>query len=53
MAIGTVRRTKGRLLILDRNGSTYAVDTRNLVGYEVKHGASELVMQSSLGAFGD
>ncbi|MFB6127020.1 MAG: DUF2797 domain-containing protein [Halolamina sp.] len=53
MASGTVRGTKGRLLVLDRGGSTYAVDMRDLVGYEVERGTDEREMQSSLGAFGD
>lgn len=52
MATGTVRGTKGRLLILDRGGSTYSVDLRDLVGYDVEEGSSEREMQSSLGAFG-
>ncbi|MFC6726711.1 DUF2797 domain-containing protein, partial [Halobium palmae] len=38
LATGTVRGTKGRLLVLDRNGTTYAVDVRDLVGYEVEDG---------------
>lgn len=52
MASGTVRGTKGRLLVLDRGGSTYAVDLRDLVGFDVEEGANEREMQSSLGAFG-
>ncbi|NHX35541.1 MULTISPECIES: DUF2797 domain-containing protein [Halolamina] len=52
MATGTVRGVKGRILLLDRAGSTYAVDMRKLVGYEVREGTSEREMQSSLGAFG-
>jgi hypothetical protein len=52
MATGTVRGVKGRLLILDRGGSTYGVDMRALVGHEVTTGSEEREMQSSLGAFG-
>lgn len=52
MAAGTVRGVKGRLLVLDRGGSTYAVDMRSLVGHEVTEGTAEREMQSSLGAFG-
>ena len=52
VAAGTVRGTKGRLLIVDRGGSTYAVDMRELVGYEVQKGRSSQELQSSLGAFG-
>jgi hypothetical protein len=51
MATGTVRGTKGRVLLLDRGGTTYAVDMRDLVGYDVTEGASEREVQSSLGAF--
>ncbi|SEJ11242.1 DUF2797 domain-containing protein [Halohasta litchfieldiae] len=51
IATGTVRGTKGRLLVVDRGGSTYAVDMRNLVGYEVTDGRSSRELQSSLGSF--
>ncbi|MEF8779595.1 MAG: DUF2797 domain-containing protein [Haloferacaceae archaeon] len=52
MLTGTVRGTKGRILVLDRGGSTYAVDLRDLVGHEVGSGRSPRDRQSSLGAFG-
>ncbi|AUV81510.1 DUF2797 domain-containing protein [Salinigranum rubrum] len=52
IATGTVRGTKGRILVLDHAGSTYAVDLRDLVGYELREGAVERDLQSSLGAFG-
>ena len=52
VAAGTVRGTKGRLLILDRDGSTYAVDMRDLVGYNVTEGRRSRELQSSLGSFG-
>ena len=51
LATGTVRGTKGRVLVLDREGSSYAVDLRDLVGYEVRRGATDRSLQSSLGAF--
>jgi len=51
IATGTVRGTKGRLLVVDREGSTYGVDMRNLVGYEVTDGRSSRELQSSLGSF--
>ncbi len=51
VAAGTIRGTKGRLLLLDRDGSTYAVDMRELVGYEVREGRSSRELQSSLGSF--
>jgi hypothetical protein len=51
MATGTVAGTKGRVLLLERKGTTYAVDMRDLVGYDVTEGASDSDVQSSLGAF--
>ena len=51
MATGTVRGTKGRLLVLDRGGSTYAVDMRDLVGYEVTERRQSCELQSSLDSF--
>ncbi|WP_232701221.1 DUF2797 domain-containing protein [Halobacterium wangiae] len=51
MATGTVVGTKGRVLLLDRGGTTYAVDMRDLVGYDVREEASDREVQSSLGAF--
>jgi hypothetical protein len=38
--------------VLDYAGSTYAVDLRDLVGYELTDGGTERDLQSSLGAFG-
>jgi len=52
LAAGRIQGTKGRLLVLDRDGSTYAVDTRDLVGYEVREGRATRDLQSSLGALG-
>jgi hypothetical protein len=52
LATGRVRGTKGRLLVLDHGGSTYAADMRDLVGYEVIEGDTDRRLQSSLGAFG-
>jgi len=51
IAAGTVRGTKGRLLVLDRAGTTYAVDLRDLVGHEVTPGAASRDLQASLGAW--
>ncbi|MFB6102814.1 MAG: DUF2797 domain-containing protein [Haloplanus sp.] len=51
VATGRVRGTKGRLLVLDHAGSTYVVDLRELVGYEVTEGGTDRRLQSSLGAF--
>ncbi|AUX08671.1 hypothetical protein AArcSl_1033 [Halalkaliarchaeum desulfuricum] len=51
MLTGTVRGTKGRILVLDRGASTYAVDLRDLVGHEVVPERSRRERQSSLGAF--
>jgi hypothetical protein len=51
VATGTVRGTKGRVLVLDRAGGTVAVDMRDLVGYELRAGTSSRDVQSSIGAF--
>ncbi|MFB6195079.1 MAG: DUF2797 domain-containing protein [Haloplanus sp.] len=51
LATGRVRGVKGRLLVLDHGGSVYAVDLRDLVGYEVTAGGTDRHLQSSLGAF--
>lgn len=52
LATGVVVGTKGRVLVLENGGSTYAVDMRDLVGYELEEGGSGRDLQSSLGAFG-
>jgi len=52
LATGTVIGTKGRLLVLDRGGGMYAVDLRDLIGYELEPGETEQDLQASLGAFG-
>jgi hypothetical protein len=52
LATGTIRGVKGRVLVLERGGSTYAVDLRDLVGHEVEAEATDRRLQSSLGAFG-
>jgi hypothetical protein len=51
LASGTVRGTKGRVLVLDRAGSAYAVDLRDLVGHELVPSDTDRQLQSSLGAF--
>jgi hypothetical protein len=51
LATGTVRGTKGRLLVLSNGGSTYAVDLRDLIGYELAPGRPDRDLQSSLRAF--
>jgi hypothetical protein len=51
MATGTVLGTKGRVLLLDRRGTTYAVDMRDLVGYDVTPGESDGDVQASLESF--
>ncbi|WP_257300127.1 DUF2797 domain-containing protein [Haloarchaeobius sp. FL176] len=48
---GTVRGVQGRVLVLDRGGTTYAVDLRELVGYGVTREATDRRLQSSLGSF--
>jgi hypothetical protein len=52
LATGTVRGVKGRLLVLDNAGGTYAVDLRALLGHEVNEERSDRDIQSSLGKFG-
>ena len=53
LATGTVIGAKGRLLVLERGGTTYAVDMRDLVGYELEErgDGQRRQRQSSLGAF--
>ena len=51
LATGTVRGAKGRVVVLDNGGSTYAIDLRNLVGHELTDGGTDRDLQSSLGAF--
>lgn len=51
LATGTVRGTQGRVVVLETNGSTYAVDMRDLVGYDIESGGTDRQLQSSLGAF--
>ncbi|WP_440991419.1 DUF2797 domain-containing protein [Haloarchaeobius baliensis] len=48
---GTVRGVQGRVLVLDRGGTTYAVDLRDLVGRGVSPEESDRRLQSSLGSF--
>lgn len=50
-AAGTVIGTKGRVLVLERSGSRFAVDMRSLIGHELEHGTSGRELQSDLGAF--
>ncbi|WP_276301573.1 DUF2797 domain-containing protein [Halorussus lipolyticus] len=51
LASGEVRGVQGRVLVLERGGTTYAVDLRDLVGYEIHEEESERELQSSLAAF--
>jgi hypothetical protein len=53
LASGRIRGTKGRLLVLDHAGSVYAVDMRDLVGFEVTEGSTDRRLQASLFAFDD
>jgi len=52
VASGTVVGVKGRLLVLENGGTTYAVDMRDLVGYDLEEGPTGRDLQSSLGSFG-
>lgn len=49
---GTVIGTKGRLLVVELAGGTYAVDLRDLVGHDLETGRPDRDLQASLGAFG-
>ncbi len=51
VARGTVRGVKGRVLVVARGGTDYAVNLRDLVGHEVTEGGPATDRQSSLGAF--
>jgi hypothetical protein len=51
IAAGTVIGTKGRILALDRAGTAYAVDLRDLLGYELLEGTDGRALQASLDAF--
>lgn len=51
LVTGCVHGTKGRILILEYQGNTYAVDLRDLVGYELSEGATERELQASLESF--
>jgi hypothetical protein len=48
---GVVRGVKGRVLVLDHRNTTYAVDMRDLVGYELHEGATDRELQASLDGF--
>jgi len=50
---GAVWGTQGRVLVVENGAGTYAVDMRDLVGYEVTAKGTDRQLQSSLGAFGD
>ncbi|ELZ14116.1 DUF2797 domain-containing protein [Natrinema thermotolerans] len=52
IASGTVVGVKGRLLVLETGGTAYAVDMRDLVGYDLEGGRPDRNLQSSLGSFG-
>lgn len=52
LATGTILGVKGRLLVLEHGGNSYAVDTRDLIGHELLPVATDRELQSSLGNFG-
>ncbi|WP_247731461.1 DUF2797 domain-containing protein [Halovivax limisalsi] len=52
IATGRIVGCKGRLLVLERGGTTYAVDLRELVGHRVRTDTTDRHLQSSLGSFG-
>jgi hypothetical protein len=51
IATGTVLGVKGRIVVLAYNGTTYAVDARDLVGHDVTPRAATRDTQSSLDSF--
>ena len=51
IATGTVRGTQGRVLVLDHAGGTYAVNLRDLVGFELTAGDTDRALQSSFSRF--
>ncbi|WP_255169659.1 DUF2797 domain-containing protein [Natrononativus amylolyticus] len=51
IASGTVVGVVGRLLVLERGNTDYAVDMRDLVGYDLERGDTGRRLQSSLAAF--
>ncbi len=51
LASGTVVGTQGRVLVLERAGTAYATDMRDLVGYELEPGPTDRSLQASLGTF--
>ncbi|MFC7080076.1 DUF2797 domain-containing protein [Halorussus caseinilyticus] len=48
---GEILGVQGRVLVLERGGTTYAVDLRDVVGYEISEEATDRELQSSLAAF--
>jgi hypothetical protein len=52
LASGTVLGSQGRVVVVENAGSNYAVDLRQLVGYELESDGTDPELQSSLGAFG-
>lgn len=52
LAAGRVLGTKGRMLLIERDGEAFAVDMRSLVGYELRDGTESRELQASLGSFG-
>lgn len=51
IASGLIVGTKGRILLLDRVGTTYAVDLRELVGFELLPGSTDRNIQTSFATF--
>jgi hypothetical protein len=50
-ASGTVLGSRGRVLLLEKGETPYAIDLQSLVGYEVLDGESDSERQTSLGGF--
>jgi hypothetical protein len=48
---GTVVGSQGRVVVIENGASSYAVDLRRTVGYELSESGPDRQLQSSLGAF--
>lgn len=51
IASGTVLGVKGRVAVIENGNTPYAVDLRDLVGYEIRGEETERTLQSSFAAF--
>jgi hypothetical protein len=52
MLSGTIQGVQGRILVVERSETMYAIDLRDVLGHEISEGTQERELQSSLGAWG-